>query len=482
MALDPSISLQAGRVQPLDPIGAIGQAMNLRALAQQAQSQELQLQQQQRQMADQEAMRGAYVVGQDGRIDNAATLRNLARVNPAMAQKFHFETTQNELASLKAAREAEKQQLEVVGKRLELTRNGLAALGPNATYADAMRVAMSLRGQGVPVDVNEIPQDPAQLQQYLQEQRIQTDAIFRNYRQMTGAGSKIAELQAALQNARTPEEQQQIRNQIDIETRGQPDAAVRLDPVTGVPAVNPAAVEAKSQIARAGASNTTFAPNMGKVETSARIQANEDFQKNVYRPTMESEKVAKRSNAQIQTLRGLSVAEKTGWGAEAKSKAMEVLLGLGYKNEDASRYVADAQKFKSVVGESVWQLLAAQKGPQTEGDAKRAQDVFQSLGKLPEANAFISDVMQATNNKTIAEARFYRNNYDRILKEGDLSKLEREFANSKEGQMSIWDDPAMRKWKVAVNPTTGQKIYSKDGGNTYIDIETGAVMPKKMRK
>lgn len=194
MALDPSISLQAGNVPKLDPVGALGQAMTLRSLMQQSQMQDMQLQQQQRQVADQQALRGAYVIGQDGNIDRGATLRNLARVNPQMAQEFAFKSRQEELATQKAQRESEKANLEMVGKRLGLVRDALGSLGDNSTYTDAVRVAMNLRSQGVEVDLNEIPQDPAQLRQYLQEQRIGTETVFKNYRELTKPQNDLEEL------------------------------------------------------------------------------------------------------------------------------------------------------------------------------------------------------------------------------------------------------------------------------------------------
>lgn len=433
MALDPSISLQAGRVQPLDPIGAIGQAMNLRALAQQAQSQDLQLQQQQRAMADQEALRGAYVVGQDGRIDNAATLRNLARVNPQMAQKFHFETTQNELASQKAAREAEKAQLETVGKRLELTRNGLAALGPDATYADAIRVAMSLRGQGVPVDVNEIPQDPEQLQQYLQEQRIQTDAIFRNYHEMTKPQTEIERLIQAdqrwtEQNARYAEGgsvTDGVRTTVSAPPSPYRQAILRAqygNPPDGFmwgeggrPVPIPAVQEFELKKREKGAPKVT-------VNNAQEIEESKTIGKGMGEMYISLQKSARDARSKIarldrmnQLLEGVNTGRLTPLGVELASYAQSMGINIDPKlgNKEAAAAIANefALELRNPSGG------AGMPGAMSDQDRKFLQSMSPDLSKSPQGRKLISESFKklAQRDEEIARlARDYRRKNGRL--------------------------------------------------------------------
>lgn len=190
---------------------------------------------------------------------------------------------------------------------------------------------------------------------------------------------------------------------------------------------------------------------MPKVETSARIQANEDFSKNVYRPVMDASKNNARLAAQLDAMDKLPISEKTGWGTNAKATAANVLVSLGMGNEQAKQYASDAQTFNSILNQQVWGMLAQQKGPQTEGDATRAKATYAQLENTPQANQFINDFQRAMLRKQNAEAAYYRKNYSKSLSGGDLSQMERDYMESPEGAKSLWDDPAMAKWKAYVD-------------------------------
>lgn len=204
--------------------------------------------------------------------------------------------------------------------------------------------------------------------------------------------------------------------------------------------------------------------NMPKVETSARINANEDFTKNVYRPVQD----AARNNAvvasRLDALESLPINEQTGWGTEAKSTAASILVGLGYNNEDAKALASNAQTFKSIQARQVNDELNAAKGPQTEGDAQRAKTTYASLGNTPQANKYINDLQRAIIKRKNAEAKYYRENYDRALGEGDLSRLERDWMSSAEASRSIFDYPEMKKWSN-VKPAPGA---ASSGGTNYL--------------
>jgi len=200
---------------------------------------------------------------------------------------------------------------------------------------------------------------------------------------------------------------------------------------------------------------TTFAPaantyvNMPKVETSARIESNQDFSKNVYRPTLDS--AAKNSIvlSRLDALEKLPINEQTGWGTQAKAAATNVLLGLGYNNEEAKSLASNAQTFKAIQARQVNEELNAAKGPQTEGDAQRAASAYASLGNTPQANQFINSLQRAIIKRKNAEAAFYRKNYNSALQAGDLSQLERDWMDSPEAAKSIFDYPEMKTWTNA---------------------------------
>jgi hypothetical protein len=221
---------------------------------------------------------------------------------------------------------------------------------------------------------------------------------------------------------------------------------------------------------------TTFAPaantyvNMPKVETSARVNANEDFTKNVYRPVQDSARNNAVVASRLDALESLPINEQTGWGTEAKSTAASILVGLGYNNEDAKSLASNAQTFKSIQARQVNDELNAAKGPQTEGDAQRAKTTYASLGNTPQANKYINDLQRAIIKRKNSEAKYYRENYDRALNEGDLSRLERDWMSSPEASRSIFDYPEMKKWSNlkaapgAGSPSVATKRYNPATG------------------
>jgi hypothetical protein len=190
-------------------------------------------------------------------------------------------------------------------------------------------------------------------------------------------------------------------------------------------------------------SNTNV--NMPKVETSARINANEDFTKNVYRPIQDSARNSAVVSSRLDALESLPIG--TGWGTEAQAKAAEVLVGLGYKGDEAKQLASNAQSFRAIQARQVNDELNMAKGPQTEGDAQRAKSTYATLGNTPQANQFINDLQRAVIKRKASEAKYYRDNYDKALNEGDLSKLERDWMGNPQASMSIFDYPEMKKWQ-----------------------------------
>jgi hypothetical protein len=206
---------------------------------------------------------------------------------------------------------------------------------------------------------------------------------------------------------------------------------------------------------------TTFAPqaitqvNLPKVEQSARINANEDFTKNVYRPTLDAAARNSTVLSRLDALERLPISEQTGWGTQAKAAATNVLLGLGYKGDEAKALASDAQTFKAIQARQVNEELNAAKGPQTEGDAQRAASAYASLGNTPQANQFINSLQRAIVKRKNAEAKFYRDNYNSALQANDLSQLERNWMDSPQAAQSIFDYPEMKAWtnpKGAISP------------------------------
>ena len=150
---------------------------------------------------------------------------------------------------------------------------------------------------------------------------------------------------------------------------------------------------------------------------------------------------ALKTKASIQTnLNILNSGFKTGFGTDAKAAAASVLAALGMK--DAEKFAGDAQTFNAQVNQLVLQTQIAQKGPQTEADARRITATSAQLGNEVEANKFILRVALAQANKDIAKRDFYRKWRS---EKGTFKGVEDAWFEG-EGGNSLFDRPELKEY------------------------------------
>jgi hypothetical protein len=498
MPLDPNIALQVGQpVQPIDPLKAYGQVLTLKNLMDQQRMQSMQMERAQREESDARGLRSAYAVTPDGQIDEQATTQNLVRGGfGPQAVDFRHKMQTDRSAAAKAEREAEKARLETLGKTIDLTGQVLSALGPNPTHGQAMDAALFLNQQGIKVDLNSIPEDPAKLAQFVQQHAWQTMSakeqiaerraamepksepgrIEADYRRgllpnggggvTSSVGTTLANNPNATLNAPTAQFQAGAGNELYDAAMaraayGQPPEGFRY--VGRTQQLEPIPEVLAEKLKRAEASATRVSNIMPEVEKNARIVGNKDFIDNEYRPTMKLAETASRMNSQADAIERLNLT--TGPGASTKAMFANVLTGMGLAPEKVERFASDSQAFKAFMMQNNWELLNQAKGPQTEGDAQRAQETWLRLENSPNANKYIADFMRAANARVKAKADFYRKNYGAAQDSGDLGKMERDWLASPDADKSIFDDPRMKKWTKPeaagarvrqYNPATGK--------------------------
>jgi hypothetical protein len=165
--------------------------------------------------------------------------------------------------------------------------------------------------------------------------------------------------------------------------------------------------------------------------------------------------ISQRADQARRTIARVDIAKsvldrgfRTGWGAEAQASAASVLSALGL-SKDAEKYAANAQSFLAMARETVQEKMLAQKGPQTDNDAKRLDQTAASLTNEREANEFILAVTTALANRDIAERKFYADWYRKNKTYDGAEDAWVEGPASK----SIFDDPALKKYA----PATGGK-------------------------
>lgn len=159
-------------------------------------------------------------------------------------------------------------------------------------------------------------------------------------------------------------------------------------------------------------------------------------------------------------LSALNKGFDTGFGKETVAAGASVLAALGVK--DAEKFATDTQKFQSNAISAVLQKQLEQKGPQTESDAKRIEQIGAQLGKTKNANEFIL----ATAKEQLKRDVDQRNFYDRWYKTNKTYDGAEDAWFSSEGGKSLFDRPALKKYNVSAAdaaaqiPTTAAPVRS----------------------
>ncbi|QNK74202.1 hypothetical protein H7F36_02840 [Variovorax sp. PAMC28562] len=184
-----------------------------------------------------------------------------------------------------------------------------------------------------------------------------------------------------------------------------------------------------------------FQSGRNPITQQSAVALNDNWIKSTYQPTLDAGKTATDLQSSIQAVRNVNM--NTGWGAEQKAAGAAMLEGLGINVGNSKLFASSAQKFQSVAMDKLLTTLAAQKGPQTEGDSTRAQQTFVKLSNTPDANAFIMDFAQAKANMDQRRAQYYEQALPLAQKAGDLTRVDREWRKI---QGSVWADPVLQPW------------------------------------
>jgi hypothetical protein len=183
-----------------------------------------------------------------------------------------------------------------------------------------------------------------------------------------------------------------------------------------------------------------------EVKTDADKDINANWLKTIHNPVIQAGDSAGSALVAVRSARNaLANVGDTGFGSDAKVAAASVLGSLGVAG--AKELAGNAQVFRQAAMARLDASLKEATGPQTEGDAQRAAQLFASLGNTPKANAFILDMTEAAAERSRIRAAFYRDALPLARAGGDLSEVDRRWAASR-ANVSVFDMPVMRKWGV----------------------------------
>lgn len=176
MPINPNIALGVQQPQAPDLIGSMGQAMTLRNMVDQQKLRDMQMMGLQRQFAQEDALKTAGVLGPDGNLDEAATMRNLSSVlGPIKAQQWKNQTTQERLSVQKAEAEKRKADLDDTEKRWSLSAQQLFPILAEAQQGRPVlpriqKALAHLESVGIQFDRNNVPQSEQEVGPWLQQQ------------------------------------------------------------------------------------------------------------------------------------------------------------------------------------------------------------------------------------------------------------------------------------------------------------------------
>jgi hypothetical protein len=161
------------------------------------------------------------------------------------------------------------------------------------------------------------------------------------------------------------------------------------------------------------------------------------------------EAISNSAGLAIKTLPGieanLTILNKgldTGFGTDAKKAGARILGALGVQN--AEKFAADAEMFQSNAINALMQKQLEQKGPQTESDAIRLEQIGAQLGKTKDANRFILDFAKEQLRRDIEQRNFYTE-WKKGPGRGSFNGAEDAWFAG-EGGKSLFDRPALKKY------------------------------------
>ena len=205
-----------------------------------------------------------------------------------------------------------------------------------------------------------------------------------------------------------------------------------------------AAIRKETQFAPPASTNVTMVSE--RAEQGARGKMLVDQ----YSDISKAAGLAARTLPSIEVnLSALNKGFDTGFGKETIAAGASVLASLGVP--EAAKLATDTQKFQSNAISAVLQKQLEQKGPQTESDARRIEQIGAQLGKTKQANEFILSMAGELLRRDIDQ----RNFYDRWYKTNKTYDGAENAWFGGEGGKSLFDRPSLKKYSAPAPAAAG---------------------------
>lgn len=202
--------------------------------------------------------------------------------------------------------------------------------------------------------------------------------------------------------------------------------------------LDPRYVEIKKAIAAAGRPQVSIDQRLENKESQEKGALNvKDFG-----AIQEAAQSARRSNAVLSGLEKIPLDTGKLTPANVTVSAWMAALGGG---ERFKQKAAQGEGFTGLATELVLQKQMAQKGPQTESDARRLEQTVANAGNRQESNALLIGFDKAQNQRVIDQHEFYQ----KWWKENKTYEGAADAWFKGKGGMSLWDEPSLKKFQGA---------------------------------
>lgn len=166
--------------------------------------------------------------------------------------------------------------------------------------------------------------------------------------------------------------------------------------------------------------------------------------------------IARKENALLSGLERIDLDTNKTTPANVTVSSWITALGGGQRFRDVA---AKGESFTAFAKDLVLQRQLAQKGPQTESDARRLEQTVAQLGNTKEANALIVAFNKAQNNRILEQEKFFN---DWWKSKKTYEGADDAWINGR-GAVSIWDDPALKKFQRAGGGGTVHLRFDSQG-------------------
>jgi len=469
MAINPAIALGVKGVELQDPLAQYGRVAAIQQAQQQNQLAQLQMQEYSRAREEEQGIRN--------RLAGGASLEDAETRNYLLGSKSGRDILQRQSELIKAQSEDAARRAKLMQDTESMYRNMSGQISNKsdaAAFLQRMVNDPALKGSpiaSIPLmqQIQRIPDDPQGLDNWVKQFAL-------------GSTKWVTE------NKPTTQVVDQSGQRQVIQIPGLGGAPTTVGTYADVPL--PAAVEAqKVRIARESRPPAPVT-NITNVQEKAEAGEFGKFIVKQYGDISNQAAVAAKTLPSIEAnLATLNKGLDTGFGTDAKAAGARVLGALGVQN--AEKFATDTQTFQSNAISALMQKQLEQKGPQTESDALRLEQLGAQLGKTKDANRMILDVAKEQLRRDIDQRNFYAA-WKKGPGKGSFNGAEDAWFAG-EGGKSLFDRPALKKYAAgaasaaaqiptaatparaapaaapiyARNPQTNQRIMSTDGGNTW---------------